>query len=168
MPLIPDGSFYNEWDLRDKRLLDLRTTWLYDPAFNLRVGQWKAEFNRERIDSSGKQQFVERSIATYWFTIDRQWGALASGRLGQGSQLDSSWWAGVLGGNGRSEKSDGGRPMLLGRWQWNYTGTLLPFSQSALKRYAEPHASLSLAFVANDSQFTRFSSDGGFFLSGKT
>ena len=156
-----DLSFYNEYDLRDKRLLDLRTTWTRTPAFNFRIGQWKAEYNRERIDSSGKQQFVERSIATYWFTIDRQWGALASGRVGRSSSLDSSWWAGVLGGSGRSTRSDGGRPMVLGRWQWNYTGEVLPFSQSALKRYPRPKASLALAAVANDSRYTRFSSSGG-------
>jgi phosphate-selective porin OprO/OprP len=154
-------TFYHEYDLRNSKLLDLRTTWVANPAFNLRAGQWKAEFNRERIDSSGKQQFVERSISTYWFTIDRQWGAMASGRLWQGSELDSNWWAGALGGNGRNEDADGGRPMVMGRWQWNYTGAVLPFSQSALKRYREPHASLSFAAVVNDSQYTRFSSDGG-------
>jgi phosphate-selective porin OprO/OprP len=154
-------TFYHEYDLRNSQLLDLRTTWATNKNFKIRLGQWKPEFNRERVDSSGKQQFSERSIANYWFTIDRQWGLMASGRVAEGSSLDSSWWAGVLGGNGRSENSDGGRPMMLGRWQWNYKGTVLPFSQSALKRYAQPHASLSFAVVANDSQYTRFSSAGG-------
>jgi phosphate-selective porin len=31
--------------------------------FGFRVGQWKINFNRERVDSSGRQQFVERSAA---------------------------------------------------------------------------------------------------------
>jgi hypothetical protein len=152
---------YHEYDLRDKRVLDLRASWVANPAFNLRLGQWKADYNRERIDSSGKQQFVERSITTYWFTVDRQWGAMASGRLGRGTSHDSNWWAGVLAGNGRATPSDGGRPMLMGRWQWNYTGHMLPFSQSALKRYAEPHASLAFGAVTDDSRHTRFSSNGG-------
>jgi phosphate-selective porin OprO/OprP len=156
-----DLTFYHEYDLVDSRLLDLRATWVEHPAFRLRLGQWKAEYNRERIDSSGKQQFVERSISTYWFTIDRQWGTMASGRLGRGTGHDSSWWAGVLGGGGRGTESDGGRPMVMGRWQWNYTGDVLPFSQSALKRYAKPHASLGFAAMANDSRYTRFSSAGG-------
>jgi phosphate-selective porin OprO/OprP len=156
-----DFTFYHEYDLRDRRLLDLRATWVANPSINLRVGQWKADYNRARIDSSGKQQFAERSIATYWFTIDRQWGVMMSGRLWQGSGLDSNWWGGILGGNGRSEADDGGRPMLMGRWQWNYTGNSLPFSQSALKRYSRPHASLAFGAVANDSRYTRFSSDGG-------
>jgi len=156
-----DFSFYHEFDLRDSRLLDLRSTWIGSPNFKLRLGQWKPEFNRERVDSSGKQQFAERSIANYWFTIDRQWGLMASGRAGQESSMDSSWWAGVLGGNGRSENSDGGRPMGLLRWQWNYNQTVLPFSQSALKRYHKAHGSLAFAAVTNDSKFTRYSSDGG-------
>jgi hypothetical protein len=59
---------------------DLRGTWKPAVWFNLRAGQWKAEFNRERVDSSGKQQFVDRSIANYWFTVDRQNGVMASGR----------------------------------------------------------------------------------------
>jgi phosphate-selective porin OprO/OprP len=159
-------TFYHEYDLRSSRLLDLRTTWVSNSKFRLRAGQWKAEYNRARVDSSGKQQFVERSIATYWFTIDRQWGLSGSGRFGEGESWDSSWWAGVLGGNGRSESSDGGRPMLFGRWQWNYTGNVLPFSQSALSRYDDPRGSLSFGFVSNDSKYTRYSSGGGGSLPG--
>jgi phosphate-selective porin OprO/OprP len=163
-----DLTFYHEYDLVNTRLLDLRTTWVEHPEFKVRAGQWKAEYNRERIDSSGKQQFVERSISTYWFTLDRQWGSMASGRIGEGSSHDSSWWAGVLAGDGLNTDGDGGRPMVVGRWQWNYTRNLLPFSQSALKRYAEPHASLAFAAVTNDSRYTRFSSDGGGQLPGYT
>ncbi len=159
--LKDDFTFYHEYDLRDSRLLDLRGTWVVNPKFKLRLGQWKPEFNRERVDSSGKQQFSERSISTYWFTIDRQWGVMASGRVGNNSAMDASWWAGILAGNGRSVESDGGRPMGLLRWQWNYTRTMLPFSQSGLERYAKPHGSLAFAVVANDSKFTRYSSDGG-------
>ncbi|MEH6515211.1 MAG: porin [Halioglobus sp.] len=157
---------YHEYDVRNGNLLDLRATWVQNPAFNVRVGQWKPEFNRERVDSSGKQQFSDRSVANYWFTIDRQWGAVASGRLAAGAKMDSSWWAGVLGGNGRSESSDGGKPMLMARWQWNYTGEVLPFSQSALKRYETPRGSLAFAAVTNESQYTRFSSSGGGQLEG--
>lgn len=157
---------YHEYDLRNGRLLDFRGTWTPSDLFQLRVGQWKAEFNRERIDSSGKQQFAERSIATYWFTVDRQSGVMASGRIGNGSPVDSSWWLGVLRGNGINSKGDGGRPMVVGRYQWNFTRNVLPFSQSALKRYEEPHGSIAAAFMTNDSPYTRFSSSGGGSLPG--
>lgn len=152
---------YHEYDLRNGQLLDLRATWKAASWFHLRAGQWKADFNRERIDSSGKQQFVERSIVTYWFTIDRQNGVMASGRLAAGSSADGHWWLGALNGNGLNSGGDGGRPMWMGRYQWNFTGTVLPFSQSALKRYEDARGSLAFAFVSNDSAYTRFSSSGG-------
>jgi len=154
-------TYYHEYDLRNGNLLDLRATWKPASWLNLRVGQWKAEFNRERIDSSGKQQFVERSIVTYWFTVDRQNGVMASGRLAAGRPADASWWLGVLNGNGLNSSGDGGKPMLLARYQWNFSGEVLPFSQSALKRYADARGSLAFAVVTNDSPYTRFSSAGG-------
>jgi len=154
-------TFYHEYDLRNSRLLDLRATWKPAPWLNLRAGQWKPEFNRERVDSSGKQQFVERSITNYWFTIDRQNGVMASGRLAAGKRADSSWWLGLLNGNGLNASGDGGQPMWLGRYQWNFSGAVLPFSQSALKRYPEARGSLAFAVVSNASRYTRFSSGGG-------
>lgn len=157
---------YHEYNLRDGYLLDLRATYQFSDALNLRLGQWKTEYNRERIDSSGNQQLVDRSIATYWFTLDRQWGLMASGRVAAGSVYDSSWWAGVLAGNGRGEDSDGGRPLLMTRWQWNYTGDKLPFSQSDLARRQPPQGSLSFSAAVNDSQYTRFSGSGGSQLPG--
>jgi len=154
-------TFYHEYDLRNGQLLDLRATWKPASWFNMRAGQWKPEFNRERVDSSGKQQFVERSITNYWFTIDRQNGVMTSGRLAAGKTADSSWWLGILNGNGLNASGDGGKPMWLGRYQWNFSGEVLPFSQSALKRYSEPRGSLAVALVSNASRYTRFSSGGG-------
>ena len=152
---------YHEYDLRNGRLLDLRGTWKPSTYFRLRAGQWKSEYNRERVDSSGKQQFVERSVTNYWFTVDRQSGVMASGRFASGLPADSSWWLGVLQGNGINTSGDGGKPMVVGRYQWNFTRNVLPFSQSAIPRYEEAHGSLALAVVTNDSPYTRFSSSGG-------
>jgi len=154
-------TFYHEYDLRNGKLLDLRGTWKPAAGFNLRAGQWKSEFNRERVDSSGKQQFVERSIVNYWFTVDRQNGVMASGLLFPDQRASTSWWLGVLNGNGLNSDGDGGRPMVVGRAQWNFYGRVLPFSQSAVKRYQEPRGSLAFGFVTNDSPYTRFSSSGG-------
>ena len=42
-----------------------------------------------------------------------------------------------------------------------YQFHVLPFSQSAVKRYDEPHGSLAAAVVTNDSPYTRLSSSGG-------
>lgn len=161
-------TLYHEYDLRNGQLLDLRATWKPVQWFNLRAGQWKAEYNRERVDSSGKQQFAERSILNYWFTLDRQNGIMASGRLAEGSRIDSSWWLGVLNGNGINSSGDGGQPMWMGRYQWNFSGDILPFSQSALKKYTRGRGSLAFALASNHSPYTRFSSSGGGQLPGYT
>jgi phosphate-selective porin len=157
----PAFTFYSEYDFVDNRLLDLRASYRFRDWLSIRAGQWKSEFNRERVDSSGKQQFVERSIATPWFTIDRQQGVVASGRFGKGSRADVSHWAGWLSGAGRGgglERADG---LWLTRAQWNIGGRVLDFSQSALGRPEEPEASIAVAVVNGRSGFTSFSSAGG-------
>ena len=152
---------YSQTDLDGPVQLDLRVTIEPDEAFGVRLGQWKAEYNRERSDSSSSQQFVDRSIVNREFTIDRQQGAMLFGRLGRGSAADVSAWAGVFGGEGRGHFNDGGEPMYLARLQWNPNGRVLDFSQSDVGRRAEPASSIAVAAVRNRSRYTRFSSDGG-------
>ena len=53
---------YGEYDLVGSKWLDYRATFTVSGWLDIRVGQWKSEFSRERINSSGKQQLVERSI----------------------------------------------------------------------------------------------------------
>jgi phosphate-selective porin OprO/OprP len=161
-----DLSLYTETELDGPTLLDLRVTWQPAPWLGVRVGQWKPEYNRERRDSSGEQQFVERSIVNREFTIDRQQGIMLSGRVGAGRPADVSWWAGVLGGGGRGSGNDGGRPMYMARAQWNPLGRVLGFSQSDIARRTEPALSVAVAAVDNRSRYTRFSSDGGGQLDG--
>ncbi len=157
----PALAIYSEYDLVGERLLDLRATYQFSDSFGIRIGQWKSEFNRERVDSSGKQQFVERSVITPWFTIDRQQGIVASGRLGAGSRLDTSYWAGWLTGAGRGGDANDAEGLWLGRLQWNTHGRVLGFSQSAVPRADKPTGSVAIAAVSGRSSFTAFSSNGG-------
>jgi phosphate-selective porin len=164
----PSLTVYSEYDLVGSRLLDLRATYKFNDWLSVRVGQWKSEFNRERIDSSGKQQFVERSVVTPWFTIDRQQGVMLSGRVGKGSRADTSYWFGWLSGAGRGGDTSDADGLWLARAQWNFTGNVLDFSQSALRRPASPVGSVALAAVTGKSAFTAFSSNGGGQLPGFT
>ena len=152
---------YSEYDFTSNTLLDYRATFALNDWLSLRVGQWKSEFNRERVDSSGKQQLVERSIATYWFTVDRQRGVAASARLAEGTPWDSSVWVELLSGQGRGGSFDGGHRLWLGRWQWNPAGEPLPFSQSDLEWREQPLPSVAIAGITGTSPHTRFSSSGG-------
>ncbi|MCH1579450.1 MAG: porin, partial [Luminiphilus sp.] len=79
-------KYYFEVDLQPARDVDADAVssgarvidWRIDLAKwdwgGIRMGQWKVDLNRERVDSSGRQQFVERSIVNRIFTMDRQVG----------------------------------------------------------------------------------------------
>jgi phosphate-selective porin OprO/OprP len=162
-----------EHDLVGGNLLDLRVD--VGPEWMMvRFGQWKADFSRERMDSSGKQQFVERSIVNRQFTIDREKGVEVLGRLGKGSSADSQYFVGVFTGQGRGIFRDrrverdaaDGHPMWLARYQWNALGGGVGLSQSDLQRIREPRLSLAVATAGNRSSYTRFSSGGGSQLDG--
>lgn len=159
-------AYYAEYDIRNNRLLDLRVTLERSPALQFRVGQWKPEYNRERRDSSGDQQFVDRSIVNRTFTIDRQPGMMVLGRLFAGRVADSRYFAGLLSGAGLGNFDDEGTPMWFGRYQWNFLGRDLEFTQSDVGLRKRPAASVATALLGNRSRYTRFSSSGGGELDG--
>ncbi|MCH9698455.1 MAG: OprO/OprP family phosphate-selective porin [Gammaproteobacteria bacterium] len=142
------------------RLIDWRATidkfeWL---AF--RAGQWKINYNRERVDSSGRQTFVERSIVNRIFTIDRQMGVMAFGRLFAGTPGDMSYFIGAFNGEGRGVKNDDSDMMYMGRLQWNFLGRDLKWRQSDVEYTKEPTGSLAFAGATTIGKCTRWSSGG--------
>jgi phosphate-selective porin OprO/OprP len=141
-------------------LLDWRIDLSKFKWLQLRVGQWKINYNRERVDSSGKQQFVERSIVTPEFTIDRQMGAMIYGHLAPGTFLDSRYYAGVWTGSGRGEANDDGNMMYMGRLQWNFLGRDLAWTQSDIKYHEQPAGSAAFAAYTTVGKCTRWSSSG--------
>jgi len=170
----PWVAFKYEHDLVDPRVLDLRVTIKRWEWLQFRFGQWKADYSRERVDSSGKQQFADRSIVNRAFTIDRQKGAMLLGRLMKGTPADSWYYAGVFAGDGRGFFSAGngitdngdGAPLWMARYQWNFLGRDPGHSQSDIEYHERPAAALAVATAGNRSRFTRFSSSGGGQLDG--
>jgi phosphate-selective porin len=154
-------TYYLEYDFPGTRLLDLRFTARAADGLRVRLGQWKFPYNRERVDSSGKQQFAERSIATPYFTIDRQQGIAVFGRLFSGTAADSWYNLAVHSATGRGGTGSVDRPGVLARWQWNFMGRDLGFSQCDLKRHDRPTGSFALAATSWRGPFTAFSSAGG-------
>ena len=142
------------------RVFDWRIDLAKYKSFTIRVGQWKINYNRERVDSSGRQQFVERSIVTRVFTIDRQVGVMLNGRLFPGKLYDVRYFVGVFTGSGRGEANDDDNMMYMARLQWNMFGRDLKFSQSDLKYHKQPTASLAFGGYTNIGKCTRWSSSG--------
>ena len=165
-------KYYFEVDLQPTRSVD-------DPAANgnarvidyridvqpieeigFRVGQWKINFNRERVDSSGRQTFVERSIVNRIFTIDRQVGAMLQGRLFKETFTELRYYAGVFNGEGRSSNNASSDLMYMGRLQWNFLGRDLKWRQSDVSYHEKPAGNLAFAAASNNGQCTRWSSSG--------
>jgi phosphate-selective porin len=160
-------TYYYEHELTaPTRVLDLRVMFELEDWLELRVGQWKIPFNRERIDSSGAQQFVDRSLANQYFTLDRQRGAAATGRVLEGTPADFSYSLGVYAPLGRDGKGSYADPLLLARGQWNLLGRVLDFSQSDIGYREQPAASVALAGAHYRGPYTAFSSNGGGQLDG--
>ena len=160
-------KYYWEYELGRSNLLDFRVMIEKWEWLNLKLGQWKVEFSRERRISSGGQQLVDRSILNRNFTVDRQQGVELYGRLRDKGALDFSYWAGVFTGTGRGARdNDDKNLMYFGRLQWNFLGEALGFKSVDFEIHQKPAAIIAVAGVTNRSSFTRFSSAGGGVLAG--
>lgn len=142
------------------RVIDWRADIAKLDYLTARVGQWKINYNRERVDSSGRQQFVERSIVNRQFTVDRQVGAQLTGRLFKGTAADMRYVAGVYNGEGRGVSNDDNNFMTMARLQWNFLGRELKFRQTDVEHTKKPTGSLSIATASNTGKCTRWSSSG--------
>ena len=144
----------------DARVIDWRIDIGKYKAIALRVGQWKIDYNRERVDSSGRQQFVERSIVNRVFTIDRQVGVSLRGHLFRGTPADMRYFLGVFTGEGRGTRNDDNTPMYVARLQWNFLGRDLGLRQTDVERTEKPTGSLAFGFAYTKGRCTRWSSSG--------
>lgn len=151
-----DGQGNSATRLIDWRIMLEKFKWA-----KLRIGQWKINYSRERVDSSGKQTMVERSIMNRVFTIDRQIGAMLYGRVNPGTPIDMNYYLGVYSGSGRGNASnDDDNMMYMGRIQWNVFGRELKWRQSDVSFHKKPTASLSFGAYTTIGRCTRWSSGG--------
>ena len=142
------------------RLIDWRLMLEKFKWAKLRIGQWKIDYSRERVDSSGKQTMVERSIMNRVFTLDRQMGMMVYGRVNPGTILDANYYLGIFTGAGRGVGNDDDNMMYVGRLQWNVFGRELKWRQSDVSFHKKPTASVSFGAYTNKGQCTRWSSGG--------
>jgi phosphate-selective porin len=165
-------KYYFEVDLQPARDVDADAIssaarvidWRIDLAKwdwgGIRLGQWKIDLNRERVDSSGRQQFVERSIVNRVFTMDRQVGLQFRGRLFKGTPADLRYYAGVFNGEGRSVRNTSNDHLYMGRLQWNFLGRDLSWRQTDVEFTEKPTGSFAIAGFTNTGPCTRWSSSG--------
>jgi phosphate-selective porin OprO and OprP len=82
-------------------LRDANVSWQATPRLSLVAGQGKLPGNRQRVISSGEQQFADRSIVNAAYTIDRDVGLFAHYAVTDGA-LPFVLRAAVTGGEGRN------------------------------------------------------------------
>lgn len=135
-------------------ILDAFVNWKLSKNFRFIFGQTKLPGNRERIVSSGKLQFVDRSILNKYFNIDRDIGFILKHSHAIGEFLIKEDLA--------ISKGEGRNVVLENIGGLQYTGKLelLPFGEfknkgdyfgSDLEREKEPKLALALAFNYNDN-----------------
>lgn len=90
--------------------------------FEIRAGQMKIPFGRQRVVSSGNQQMVDRSVVTGELNLDRDVGVqfLSTDFLGQHGLLGYN--VGVFGGDGRGRVSGGYGLLYAGRLELRALG----------------------------------------------
>jgi phosphate-selective porin len=142
------------------RVIDWRIDLARWDWLGLRIGQWKIDYNRERVDSSGRQQFVERSIVNRPFTIDRQVGIQMRGRLFEASPADLRYYAGIYNGEGRGTFNESEDYLLSGRLQWNFLGRDLAMRQTDVEFTEQPAGTLAFATASTRGPCTRWSTAG--------
>lgn len=158
--LQPSRDFDDSSASSSSRVIDWRIDIAKWDWLGVRLGQWKIDMNRERVDSSGRQQFVERSIANRVFTIDRQVGVQLRGHLFQDTPADMRYYAGVFNGEGKSVNNADDNMMYMGRLQWNFLGRDLSWRQTDVEFTELPTGSLAIAGASTTGPCTRFSSSG--------
>lgn len=150
-------KYYMEYDFPSSTLLDWRVSIERFKALSLRFGQWKVEYNRERVDSSGKQQLVDRSIVNTEFTLDRQIGVAIYGSLFPKTYASLDYTLGTFTGTGINEpENDDAHMLWLARLQWNFLGRKVKFSQSDIERTEKPTSAIAFSAATNRTDRQRF------------
>lgn len=109
------------------------------------AGQYKVPYNRERVISSGSQQFVDRSIVQAEFNLDRDIGFdIRSKELIGGA---FRYYAGAYIGEGRGA-FELGRPghMFLGRVEFLPFGKFSDYEEADFERSLKPRLSVGAAY----------------------
>jgi len=141
--------------LRDFSIDVARFSWA-----TLRIGRAKVLYNDERVASSGRQQFVNRSILNDVFTVDRQQGVQLIGRVLENTPADFNYMVGVFSGRGVGERlNDDANLMYAARLQWNAVGDPIEFSQSDDKYTQRWNLNIAFGAATNKSNCTAFETD---------
>lgn len=127
------------------------------PDVSLRFGQFKAGYDRQQLESSGRQTFVDRNIASAALGKGRDLGVMLGGRA---ASRRLQYNVGVFNGGGEGQPNGGTGNMAVGRISLNPFGDF-GLSQGDLKRSAEPRAFVDAAGYFSQDEAWRGEGDFG-------
>jgi hypothetical protein len=145
---------------------DAVISWLGWRDLQLRVGQTKVPFNRERVISSSALQLVDRSIVNAELNLDRDIGIhlFSNDLFGLAGRL--GYQLSLTGGDGRNRANRGTGLLYVARLQVQPLGAFDPadsYSEADISRNPRPRLSLGAGFGYNQGSRRAFSTHGTFF-----
>jgi hypothetical protein len=132
--------------IRDAQLL-----WTGLRDLNLRVGQMKVPFNRERVISSSALAMVDRSNVNAELTLDRDIGVMVQSRDLFGLHEVLRYNLGVFGGDGRNRTTPNTGLLYVGRLEVAPFGGFDDYSEVDFKRSPKPRLAIGFATAYSDS-----------------
>lgn len=147
-------------DLEVDRPVPLRDAFLTlhaNDAVNIRIGQMKVPFDRQRVMSSSKLQIVERSDVVDALNLDRDVGLQLYGDL-LGRHL--RYHVGFFGGDGRNRSNEGSGLLYVGRLRFFLTDPFDDDVESDMARSSRLRVALNVAAGYNDDARRERSTQG--------
>lgn len=145
---------------------DAYLTWSRWRDLNVRVGQFKVPFDRQYLTSSSKVEFVDRTVGTGEFNLERDVGI----NLGSDDLFGLGLFQYALfmfGGEGRNRLALNAGLLFGGRVSVTPLGTFKDaFVEADLVRHQKPKLMLGFAYARNNSTGREKSTGGKFFKNG--
>jgi phosphate-selective porin OprO and OprP len=150
-------------------IIDANISHQFSPLATLRVGQAKAFFGRQQLNSSGNLHFVDRTIVDGRFSGQRQNGIALHGH-NEGRTFE--YGVGIHNGNGINTANDNGDFMFAGRAVLTPLGAYSP-AESAFDYPESPRVAIGGGFLINtigngadEVDITRFNVETAFKIRG--
>jgi phosphate-selective porin OprO and OprP len=130
---------------------DAMVFWAVSDRLTIGLGQTKLPGNRQRVNSSGDLQLVDRSIVNAFFNIDRDFGGQIyyNNKIGQGVYVLRG---ALTSGEGRNSNSSDRGLAYTGRLEWLPLGWFTgggDYFEGDLLRESTPKLSLASSYSSN-------------------
>ncbi len=118
----PRVTYKFQGDFVEERIRDLNVNYEARDWLQVRAGWWKVEHLLERLQSSGSQELVDRSILDRWFTLGRQGGVQVHGRIGGRSAWGGHYYVGAFRNLDADPDDAAFLPVWTARYEWSHAG----------------------------------------------